>query len=123
MARIIIIDNNRSAGALLKKALEHELHYVNLADDWRGLKQYLKNQTIDLVLIRQKHQSNSAWLQFNQLKDENKHIPAMIYVLPDYQWTSIEWIVKAVHEVVTPSTTPSIHQHRKPAAHISMKPA
>lgn len=100
MARIIIIDNDRSAGTLLKKALERELHFVILRDGWKGLKQYLVNQTIDLVLIRQTHQNNSAWRQFNQFIREFKHIPAMVYALPDYQWTSTSWIVKAVQEAL-----------------------
>lgn len=98
MAGIIIVDDNRSAGAFLKKALEYEDHQVRLVDNWKGITANALDSSIDIVLIHQSHQNNDGWTAFNQFKRTHPQIPAMLYVLPDYRWTSANWIVKAVQE-------------------------
>lgn len=98
MARIIIMDDNRTTGTLLKKALEREDHQVRLVNNWKGLTANTRDSSIDLVLIHQSHQNNNGWTAFNQFKRTYPQIPAMLYVFPDYRWTSANWIVKAVQE-------------------------
>jgi DNA-binding NtrC family response regulator len=101
MTRIVIMDDNRSAGILLKKALEHDDHQVDLVASWNELGRKTVHPPIDLVLIHQAHQQNSGWRAFNQFKCINHNIPAMLYVLPDFRRASMTWIVKAVQEALT----------------------
>lgn len=121
MPQIVIIDDNRSAGALLRKALERELYHVHLVDHWRRLASQHGQRKVDLVLIRQTRNQDSAWCQFNDFKRDNRHIPAMIYVLPDYQPASMEWIVKAVREVLSPPANPAIRPRHKFNARLPRK--
>ena len=97
MAKIIIMDDNRSTSVLLKKALEQEDHHVGLVGDWQGLSASIEDPTIDLVLI---HHDDSAWTAFNQFKSSHQDIPAMLYVMRDYHLTSMVWVVKAVQEAL-----------------------
>ena len=97
MAKIIIMDDNRSTGILLKRALEREDHQVCLVADWQGLSANIEDPTIDLVLI---HQEDSQWTTFNQFKVTHQDIPAMLYVMRDYSLTSMVWIVKAAQEAL-----------------------
>ena len=97
MAKIIIMDDNRSTGILLKRALEREDHQVYLVADWQGLSAIIKDPTIDLVLI---HQEDSEWTAFNQFKMVHQDIPAMLYVMRDYSLTRMVWIMKAVQEAL-----------------------
>ena len=83
MAKIIIMDDNRSTGILLKRALEREDHQVYLVADWQGLSAIIKDPTIDLVLI---HQEDSEWTAFNQFKMVHQDIPAMLYVMRGLQF-------------------------------------
>lgn len=96
MARIIILDNNRSTGVLLKRALERENHRVGLVADWQGLSANIEDSSIDLVLI---HREDSEWTAFNKFKITHKDNPAMLYVMRDYS-LSMVWIVKAVQEAL-----------------------
>lgn len=98
MAKIIIMDENRSTSAALKNALEQENHQVCIAANWQGLSANMKKPDIDLVLI---HQNDSEWTAFNQFKKNHQNIAAMIYVMRDDSLTSMVWIVKAVQEALT----------------------
>lgn len=98
MARIIIVDENKATGILLRKALEREDHQVGLVANWQGLSANMADPSIDLVLI---HQEDSEWTTFNQFKQTHQDTPAMLYVMPDYGWTSTGWIVKAVQEALS----------------------
>ncbi|MGD9365073.1 MAG: hypothetical protein PVH87_05210 [Desulfobacteraceae bacterium] len=98
MAKIIIVDENNLTGALLRKALEREDHQVGLVTNWQSLSASMEDLTIDLVLI---HQEDSEWTTFNQFKQTHQDIPAMLYVMPDYGWTSTGWVVKAVQEALS----------------------
>jgi DNA-binding NtrC family response regulator len=97
MAMIIIMDDNRSTGVLLKRALEREEHQVRLVADLQELSKIIEDPTIDLVLI---HQDDSQWTAFNQFKIMHQDIPAMLYVMRDYSLKSIVWIVKAAQEAL-----------------------
>lgn len=97
MAKIVIMDDNRSTSVLLKRALEREDHQVGLVADWQGLSANIEDPNIDLVLI---HQEDSEWTAFNQFKITHQDIPAMLYVMRDYSLTSMVWIVKAVQEAL-----------------------
>lgn len=98
MAKIIIVDENKLTGILLRKALEREDHQVGLVTNWQSLSASMKDPTIDLVLI---HQEDAEWTTFNQFKHTHQDTPAMLYVMPDYGWASRGWIVKAVQEALT----------------------
>lgn len=98
MAKIIIVDENKLTGALLRKALEREDHQVGLVTNWQSLSASMEDSAIDLVLI---HQEDSEWTTFNQFKHKHQDTPAMLYVMPDFGWTSMGWIVKAVQEALT----------------------
>ncbi len=93
MAKIVIMDDNRSTGALLKIALEREDHRICLVANWKGLSAIIEDPTVDLVLI---HQDDSQWTAFNRFKNTHQDIPAMLYVMRDISFTSTVWIVKAV---------------------------
>ncbi|MGD9368580.1 MAG: hypothetical protein PVH87_22965 [Desulfobacteraceae bacterium] len=97
MAKIVIMDDNRSTNVLLKRALECEDHQVCLVANWQGLSANIKDPGIDLVLI---HQEDSEWTAFNQFKITHQDIPAMLYVMRDYSLTGTVWIVKAVQEAL-----------------------
>lgn len=97
MAKIIILDNNRPSAALLKRALEREDHQVWLVANWQELSAIIDDPSIDLVLI---HQEDSQWTAFNQFKRTYHDIPVMLYVMPDYRWTTMNWIVRAVQEAL-----------------------
>lgn len=97
MARIVMMDDNRSTGALLKRVLEREAHQVCRVASWQALSAIIKEPTIDLVLI---HQDDSQWTTFNRFKNSHRDIPAMLYVLRNHSLTSTVWIVKAVHEAL-----------------------
>lgn len=101
MASIVIMDDNRSAGILLKKALEYDDHQVDLVASLNELERKTVHPLIDLVLIHQTHQNNSGWRAFDQFKCINHNIPALLYVLPDFRQASMAWIVKAVQEALT----------------------
>jgi DNA-binding NtrC family response regulator len=100
MANIVIMDDNRSAGVLLKRALELEAHQVCLVANWHGLSVKIEDPPLDLVLIHQDHQEDFGWTAFNQFKHTHQDIPAMLYVMPDYSSTNMCWIVKAVQEAL-----------------------
>lgn len=93
---MIILDNNRSTGVLLKRALERENHQVGLVANWQGLSANIEDAGIDLVLI---HREDSQWTAFNKFKITHKDSPAMLYVMRDHR-LSMVWIVKAVQEVL-----------------------
>ena len=97
MAKMIIVDENKLTGVLLRKALEREDHQVGLVTSWHSLTASMGDPTIDLVLI---HQEDSEWTTFNQFKRTHQDTPAMLYVMPDFGWTSMGWIVKAVREAL-----------------------
>jgi len=97
MAKIVIMDDNRSTGAILKRVLECEDHHVCLVGNWQGLTAVIEDPTVDLVLI---HQEDSQWTAFNQFKNIHQDIPAMLYVMRDHSLTSTVWIVKAVQEAL-----------------------
>ncbi len=97
MARIVILDDNRSTGALLKGALEREDHQVCLVAEWQGLSAIIEEPNVDLVLI---HQDDFQWTAFNQFKTTHKDSPAMLYVIRDYNLTNTVWIVRAVREAL-----------------------
>ncbi len=97
MAKIVIMDDNGSTGAVLKKALEREDHRVSLVTNWQGLSAIITDPAIDLVLI---HQEDSQWTTFNRFKITHQDIPAMLYVMRDYSLNSTVWIVKAVQEAL-----------------------
>lgn len=100
MAKIIIIDNNRSTGVLLKKALEHKDNKIDLVANWLCLSANIKELTIDLVLIHQTRQEDFGWTVFNQFKNSHPNTPTMLCVMPDYSFSSIDWIVKSVQEAL-----------------------
>jgi DNA-binding NtrC family response regulator len=97
MAKIMIMDDNRSTSTLLKKELEREGHQVDLSDTWQWLSDNIVDPTIDLVLI---HQDDSEWTTFNRFKKTHQDIPAILYVMRDYSLTNIVWIVKAVQNAL-----------------------
>lgn len=97
MAKIIIVDENKLTGVLLRKALEREDHQVGLVTNWHSLTASMEDPTIDLVLI---HQEDSEWTTFNQFKHTHQGTPALPYVMPDFGWTGMGWIVKAVREAL-----------------------
>ncbi len=98
MARIAMMDDNRSTGVLLKRALEREDHHVCLVTDWHGLSAVIADPAVDLVLI---HQDDSQWTAFNRFKITHQDIPAMLYAMRDDSLTCTVWIVKAVQEALT----------------------
>ena len=97
MARIVIMDDNRSSGASLKRALEREDHQICLVADWQGLSAIIEDPAVDLVLI---HQDDSQWTAFNRFKITHQDIPAMLYVMRDSGLAGTVWIVKAVREAL-----------------------
>ncbi len=97
MAKIMIMDDNRSTGTLLKKALEREDHQADLLDTWQGLSENIEDPSIDIVLI---HQDDSEWTTFNRFKSTHQDIPAMLYVMRDYSLANMVWIVKAVQNAL-----------------------
>ncbi len=100
MAKIIIIDDNRSTGVLLKRALEREDHQACLFNNLQKFSADTEDPTVDLVLIHQTHQEDFGWTAFNQFKSTHQDTPAMLYAMPDYSWTSMDWINKAVQEAL-----------------------
>ncbi len=101
MANILIVDDNKSMGALLKKELELEDHRVFMSTSCRRSIIDSPDLCVDLVLINQTSQNNSGWAVFNQFKRMNVDIPAMLYVSDNYGRTSITWIIKAAREALT----------------------
>ena len=97
MARILIMDDNRSTSALLKKALEREDHQVVISGSWQEVSKNIEDPTIDLVLI---HQDDSEWTTFNRFKSDHQDIPAMLYIIRDYSLTNMVWIVRAVQNAL-----------------------
>lgn len=97
MAKIVLMDDNKSTGALLKRALEREDHQVRLIANWRELSEIIKDPVVDLVLI---HQDDSQWTAFNRFKITHQDIPAMLYVMRDHRLTNTVWIVSAVQDAL-----------------------
>ncbi len=100
MANILIVDDNKSLGALLKKELELEDHRVLISASNLLSIMHSSDLFVDLVLINQINQNNSGWVIFNQFKRMNADIPALLYVSGSYGRTNITWIIKAVREAL-----------------------
>ncbi len=100
MAKIIILDDNRSTGSLLKRALEREDHQVSLMTDWEKFSATTDDSDVDLVLIHLTLQKDFGWTAFNQFKSTYQDTPAMLCAMPVYSWTSMDWIIEAVQEAL-----------------------
>lgn len=100
MAHLLIIDDNKSMGAFLKKKLEWEDHKVLMSGSGLASVTNFSKYGIDLVLINLTNKSNSGWTVFNQIKRVNAEIPAMLYVSDNFNRTSMTWVMKATREAL-----------------------
>jgi DNA-binding response OmpR family regulator len=85
MAKIIIVDDNRSMGTFLKKALEREAHQVTLVPEEHDAIASFKVCGANLVMINQSCRQHSGWTIFNHLKHINSQMPLMLYLLDNYR--------------------------------------
>ncbi len=109
MPKILIVDDNQSVGTALKLSMQKEHYRVSLADDWHKLVKLVENGSFDLIVINQIRRHSCGWSLFNQLKRVRNEIPAMVYALQDLHQAGIDWIIKAIREVLgtdSPSAPP-----------------
>lgn len=114
MPKTVIMDDNHISRFLIKNALQGEGLKACHVDGWQALMEESKASSIELVLINQHHRNNSGWSMFNRIKSFNPEAPVMIYVLPDHRRPSIDWIVKAVLEAVSPKSAGTAQSRSSP---------
>jgi ActR/RegA family two-component response regulator len=101
MAKIIIVDDNRSMGAFLKKALEYEAHQVILVPHEQDAIVSFRVCGANLVMINQSCRQHSGWTIFNHLKHINSQMPLMLYVLDNYRPAGTAWVIQALNETLS----------------------
>ena len=101
MAKIIIVDDNRSMGAFLKKALEYEAHQVILVAHEQDAIVSFRVCGANLVMINQSCRQHCGWAIFNYLKYINSQMPLMLYVLDNYRPAGTAWVIQALNETLS----------------------
>ncbi len=101
MAKIIIVDDNRSMGAFLKKALEYEAHQVTLVPRAQDAIASFRVRGANLVMINQNCREQSGWTIFNHLKHINSQMPLMLYLLDNYRPGGTVGIIQALNAALS----------------------
>lgn len=107
MAKILIIDDNPSIGALLKKALEHEDHLGTVVSGAEHAFAFSRHEEPDLILINHFCRRNTGWILFNHIKQVHDTIPVMVYALEAGLLVGLAWIVKAAQEALARIPNPA----------------
>ena len=100
MVKIILIDDNRSTGVLLKMILEQETFQVSLVADERDAIASYKVCSAHLMMINQTCRQCSGWTIFNDIKRIDGEMPLMLYFLKDCRPSDTDWIILAVREAL-----------------------
>ena len=100
MARIIILDDNKTGSAFLKMILARYRYCVSRTVNIQEAIHPPSHAAPHLVLINYAFGNHRGWEVFNYLKRIAGHIPALVYVLEQVNGANADWIVKAVQAVL-----------------------
>jgi DNA-binding NtrC family response regulator len=100
MRQIIIVDDNKSTGVVLRKALEREDYQVLVVACEEDAIIRFRIKKTGLVMINQTCRKHSGWRIFNNVKLVYPEMPLMLYFLDNFRPAATLGVVQAAAEAL-----------------------